>query len=671
MNPAEDLVLNLKNDWIHSEHASYRPPSWPPPRDWVVVQDPDGAALSRWGDPIWDLSPFEGTAFGLNFGHGRVVHAERIDPANADLLRLVATWLGWGDPGVRTAGTLKMYFTQFRNIFALCSRAGISAADLMRFPNLLEQIPKVIAPSLFKPMIGKLHMMLDAREWLGFSLVNRGGLKWLAAHPPSHESVQTPYIPPRIWTYQLTRLRQCLEEFSEARERVEACFKFVVDAYAHNYGSLTKMFVEGPEGIKRPFQGTRSSSNGLLFHGPFSLTAQRFGLLELMARWTEFTEEEVELRTFSGYLTLVQYAGLAYIANFTMQRIEEAACLRTDCLRFEQDPRVGRIPIVCGPTTKTDPDSDARWPASPSVQLPVDALTSIARLRIACAVANPVVAPPNDAIANPALFEKAHEPWTGSVSNRYGIRKSPGSYSDLLKLYPKLFDIEQLRIAEEDLRVAKLLTPNLPPSEYSVGMVWPLAWHQLRRTTAVNMFASGILSDSSMQFLLKHSSRLMPLYYGRGYTRLQLNEEVAGLVASAMYESMAMSVREAARDRFVSPHEGRKKEVINLIASTDAQQLVRAARKGQISLRENRLGFCMKRGPCSYGGYESVARCGGGDGKDPCNDVLFDRTKRGRIIDEVKAVRLDMVCAKEGSPRAQALRAESRAMENYLRAVDE
>lgn len=673
----EAFGMRLKSDWLTASHRCFRPPSWPPPRDWVVSEERDGKVLSRWGDPVWDLSPWAGGACSLNFGDvpgiGRSI---TIDSRNADLLRLMTTWRIWGSKGAVSTGSVVAFFSYMRTIVGLCSREGILASELMSFPRVLEQLLTLIPPSRFHAAITDLHHLWDARESLGFVLVNDHGIKSLMAASPDHESEQTAYIPPRIWTYQVTRLRECLDDFLGHRQQLEDCFNFCVDAYARNYGSLQIAMTSKPLVARNPFLEPDSENwgarTGCAFHGPFKRTAERFGIRSLLERWVDIPDRGVSLRQLSGYLTLVQYVGLAYIANFTLQRVKEVASLRADCLLWEDDPKLGRVPIIRGETTKTDPDSDARWPTSPSVEVAVAAMNSVARLRMRCAAAHPNIRPTDADLSNPHLFVRTFEPWVASPAKPYTTRTYPQSYSGGIAGNLRLFDPEQLRITDEDLRIARMLTPNLSVRKgFVVGKVWPLGWHQLRRTGAVNMFASGLLSDSSMQLQMKHSSRLMPLYYGRGYTKLHLNEEVEGLVIAAMYEAMARSILAAMGDRFVSPLSGDKKNaiVVNLIGDKDVKQLAQAARRGELFFRETRLGGCTKRGVCSYGGIESVARCAGGDGHKPCTDVLYDRTKASNVENELKQLDQELVRVPACSPRHRALLAERKGLENFLNVV--
>lgn len=676
MFPLEQLGLAIKSPLVTPTSRCYRPPSWPPPRDWVVVEDAQGNPISRWGDSIWRLDSWAGRSESLNFGDGMVTNTTQINGANADLLRLLVTWRLWGPRGARTARSLvNNFFVPVRAIVALCSREGILASDLMRFPTVMDQVSQVLAPSKFRVAVAELHRLLDAQQTLGFVLLDRHGLKRLVIAQPHYEKEQTAYIPPRIWSYQVSRLRECLDDYLAHRQQVEDCFQFCIDAYAQNFGSLTAAFTTKSRSWMLPFQDPpfpgSGGKTGCSFLGHFAHTAARFGLSELLSRWIGDLDCG-GIKLFSSYLSLVQSAGLAYGCNFSLMRIEEATSLRADCLYWEEDYMFGRIPILCGETTKTDPDSDARWPTSPSVQIAIDAMTSVARLRMRCAEHNPGVNPSSEDVANPYLFDRAYEPWSPGITNLYSIRKEARSYKEVLANYPKLFIDDEVRITEEDIKVARSISPTLNHEEFQVGKLWPFAWHQLRRTGAVNMFASGLISDSSMQYQMKHASRMMPLYYGQGHSRMCLSEEARVLVVNAMYEVMGKEILNLLSERFVSPYGDERKAmiVVNIVSEPDAKRFAASARKGELFFRSMRLGGCVRRVACTYGGVESISHCAGADGNHPCADILYDKEKATSNSMYLESVVRRLGEAPADSPLRRSLEAEKRGLENYFDAIN-
>ena len=52
------------------------------------------------------------------------------------------------------------------------------------------------------------------------------------------------------------------------------------------------------------------------------------------------------------------------------------------------------------------------------------------------------------------------------------------------------------------------------------------------------MQASGLVSDASLQFQLKHVARAMSLYYGQNHSRVRLEEKAHTYYVRTMYETL-------------------------------------------------------------------------------------------------------------------------------------
>ena len=362
--------------------------------------------VSRWGDPTWRLDPWAGTSVTLNFGDGPVKkYAAVISPANADLLRIVTGWWLYGPNGARGVRGLKNRFDQMRRLFVLCTQEGILASELSHFPRVSDRLPDVLQASRAGEFLTFLHELYERRDALGFTLLDRAGLTRLAASLPEHQTSQTPYIPPRIWRYQVTRLRECLDDFLAHQRQVEECFRFCVDAYRHNAASLP--------GRRRPpsfypFQwpsdGTNGQRTGRRYYGPFVDTARRFGIADLLERWLGLSEGDMRIQSLTRYLNLVSRAGLGYLLNFSLMWVEEAWNLRADCLQVERDPRFGDIYVLRGRTTKTMSDPEAIWVTSPSAKVAVEAMRMVANLRTECTSPRSNASSETEDTASPFLF---------------------------------------------------------------------------------------------------------------------------------------------------------------------------------------------------------------------------------------------------------------------------
>ncbi len=673
-NILSELCLGIDSSLAVPDALNYRPPCWPPQPDWPVILDAAGRVVSRWGDAIWRLDPWAGKPVTLNFGDGPTKkYVAAIDPANADLLRIVIGWWLYGPNCARGYRGLKTRFDQIRKLFVLCSQKGILASELSQFPRVADRLPNILQASRAEELLALLHELYERRDVLGFTLLDRAGLAHLAAGVPDHQKRQTPYIPPRIWHYQVTRLHECLDDFLAHRDQIEGCFRFCLAAYRHNAANLQGQ--TRPQSFY-PFQWPSDGTNGMLtgqkYYGPFIDTAHRFGIVGLFNRWLGVNVNEVRIQTLSRYLNLVSRAGLSYLLNFSLMRVEEAWNLRTDCLHIERDPQFGDIHVLRGRTTKTMSDAEALWVTSPSVSVAVEAMRRIADLRAECGFPPGVEYESTDSSSR-YLCDYKLEPWgTKFTTINRTLRPSIPSYSNVVRSFDKLFDPEQLRITSEDFELARLVTPTLA-DEYRVGKIWPLAWHQLRRTGAVNMQASGLVSNASLQFQLKHVARAMSLYYGQNHSRVRMEEKAHGYYVLTMYETLGRQLQQLTSNRFISPHgEKRKADIVRLISAAEAKKVINLAKKGIVAYRPILLGICTSRTLCPYGGIDNIARCGGGDSSTepkPCADVLYDSGQ----LDEVEALEavLDerLAAANVDSPLRTALEAQKRSVENYRHVI--
>lgn len=669
------FALTLDSSFAVPTSQSYRPPSWPPPKDWVCIEDENGNAVSRWGDSVWNLWPWTKKNQCFNFGDGPKLRPNSpvIDPANADLLRLVMTWRRWGPRAPRAPGsTFNRYGFSMRKIFALCSENNILASDLSRYPALIEKLAKMIAPSSYEEVITELEVLRDAREILGFELLDKTGIMHLKAMQPDHETEQTEYIPPRIWTYVVTRLKECINDYFAHQKQIEDCFKFCLDAYNKNRVleyRATRMGIA--TGHRNPFKNLPKNRNGsdLLYLGSFTDTALKFEIKGLLEKWVGNHQKIRSISAFSSYFSLIQYAALADVLAFTLMRADEGASIRKNCLVWHDDEVYGRVLLIQSETTKTDPDENALWVTSPSLEVSISVWASVARMRLGSAGKWEE----ND---NPYLITQALEPWGKPNTARQATRPHTFSFKDALSRFKCLFDRSQLTITEEDFKIAKAVCPTLNADLFQIGKPWPLTWHQFRRTGAVNMFADGEVSDSTIQHQLKHLTRLMPLYYGRGNSTLHFNNDARVLLVNAQYEAMGKKLAEVQTDRYISPYgtehiaklfaTANDGEPVNLIAEGDAQRYEKAARKQLINFRQTALGGCMKNGPCDGDCVSSIGDCAGGNGKSPCVNVLFDRTRSSANQIRLEGVIKQLELTPVDTPKFRFLMQEKRGLENYF-----
>ncbi|MBA6100318.1 MULTISPECIES: hypothetical protein [Pseudomonas] len=571
------------------------------------------------------------------------------------------------------------YITDIKFIFYVCTDHQIIATDLERYPNVVEAICATVRPGRADQLSSILHLLWEWRAEIGFTLLTPNLIKAIKSKADSSSRGQTAYIPPRIWTYQVNRLREVLSDFLSNRDGIEKCYLHCLEIYSKHYNGLENAFTSNK---RPPFSnpGPRAGEQQMArYAGPFSEIAKKYGIYDLLIKWLIKPGEIMDgmgrgVPTLSGFLTLVTYCGIGYILNFSMMRIKEAWDLRSSCFTTELDSSFGNIHIIQGATTKTIQDDDARWITSPSAKLAVDALSCIAKLRLVCAQQHPTLLVDPQDILDPWLVVRAYEPWANAVDlqKSTSVRPNYASYRSIIELYPKLFDCSEITITTSDLEIARQITPTLDESKYATGKFWPFSWHQLRRTGAVNMQESDLVSDPSMQYQLKHATRAMSLYYGKGYSALRLNKSARSEFLSTMYEMLSAKICSLESDRFISmTSPARKESIIQPIRMLDLKSIEKAVKKGEISWRPTLLGGCTKSGFCPYGGIDNIIRCAGGDGRGPCVDGIIDIDKRDKLssLSQFLAKRIDQSSSR--SPLYESLKQQYAALQYALEAIEQ
>ncbi|WLH29936.1 hypothetical protein [Pseudomonas canadensis] len=670
-----DLSLRIDVPFDTRNAANGKASEWPLPDEFPIVIDSDGHIVSRYSDSKWHLWPWAKRPILLNFGDGpQRKGAAIISKPNANVLRSIAAWLIYSPSGTNRPTSLIKQISDIKPIFVECTKQSILVTDLVRYPRVIEEISASSVPGRARALRTLLHLLYEWREEIGFMILDPLSIKKLVAGSPVKSSIQTAYIPPRIWKYQLCRLREFLEEFHTHREKIEECFARCVYLYSNNYGGLANAF----QGERRsPFTKPRPSDrrhNKPFYAGPFSETAEKYGVAELLLKWVGDPEKGIEgpgrgVIMLSSYLTMATYASIAYMLNFSMMRIKEVWDLRCNCLVTENDPNFGKFFLLCGVTTKTIDDDDARWVTSPSAELAVKALSCISRLRISCAIENPALLVEPEDVVNPWLVCRSYEPWAGAINvgKTTALRPNYPSYDSIVRSYPKLFDSAEIRITEKDIEDARRVTIGLDSEKFKVGISWCFTWHQLRRTGAVNMQGSDLVSIPSMQYQLKHETRAMSLYYGRGYSAARLNNVARNEFLDAMYDLLSMKAESLQGPDFISIHgQERKASLLAAANLMDPKQIALAVKRGEISWRPTFFGGCMKSGPCPYGGVDNFIRCGGGDGKSPCIDGIIDRSRVERLEHARDELQLRLTTSSSNSPLHHSLLAQIKAIKNVL-----
>lgn len=635
--------------------------SFPPAPNLYVSKDKNGNPLSRYSDDYWNFK-----AYGF---HGYKFDNNTESNLNLNIQKqLTYLHLYYAPLFPGSLNTVDGYLNIYKHLCSFADKHGVDITQLHRFPQLAKDLMEQIPTSLQGLLISRLGALIREEEILGFKIADSSFIEKLTQHQTPHIIAQNAYIPPRIWTSFIWSLEQIMTSYEQNKESISEAWTWLYNAYKINlergYSEISPF--EQPQHKDACREGRKPRIK--YPEGALAFLTDR-NLSETLARWIGYapnTRKVESITPLSSYLNLVRDCSFIFILAHSIQRKSEGLALRSDCFSAEEDPLFGRIGLLTGETTKTDPDSDARWVVPLKVERAVKIMSEIAHLRLN----NTFQDIDPELKQNPYLMTGSVEPWSGS---RSGPNRLYWNGSRFIEENPFVFNQDTFRITKEDYKIAYQMTPLLKEkSWFKVGSTWHLNPHQLRRTLAANLFVSDV-PEQSIQWLMKHKSIEQSYYYGRNHTKLRLNNSAHDIATVEGYRSTIRSLISISENSLGDSVHATKKNtmnasIINSINERDHKKLTSLIKDGSAAARQTLLGHCMTES-CEYGGIESAIHCAGVDGKGPCKDAVFDKKKKHRLKALLESNRIELTNLPTETPRHQKLKHENEAIEVYLHAT--
>lgn len=610
---------------------------WPPVKSTPVSFNSDGEVVSCFEDDVWDFTFSAGKICRVPFlteNGSRNFVSER----NKLTFKYVVAWWLFGYRKTSAPASIRTYAARFSRLIDYANNKGIDVTQLSHHPELVRDFASTLATSHGDVLVVELRSLLTFEAEIGFTILDLPTLTIFSKSLPSHLRRQTAYIPTRIWNYQLLRLHNFLQDFVKHERQLLGAYNEASSTYKHNHDAAWRSSVRHKVGFS-PFTAACQRYPGAEYLGGVDEFLEKWGLTELIARWRSGGKRPT-ITTFGSIFSMASFVSAAYIANLTGMRIGEVVSLKTGCLKREQDSELGDVYFIQGETTKTIANAAALWVTCKNVELAICALNIVASARSQTETALKDGQP---------LFTWCEEPWSSQrgMQPAHNVRAPLEAYSAWEAQHSGLFDPDELRIRGSDLDEARRVTPTLDQSRYVIGAIWPLAWHQLRRSTAVNMSASGLVSDATLQYQLKHLSRAMTSYYGRGYSAKAISRDMQAEFIKESLEGMARSSADVYTDRFISPYDTNFKFKI----LHDPTRVKHQTSFGNVAIfRRTVIGVCVKSQACEYGGFDNVSACLGSRQDDPCPNAMIDRERRSIMASLLDAKRqeLEQLTQKDG-----------------------
>ena len=474
----------------------------------VICRDSKGHITARYGDDLWDLTPYRLSTTGcskLDFNKITKTGDTEHDELTIKQVKAIAFSLIYfaksGRTGCLSPNTIHRYVASTINAANFC-------LDFEKFPMIgrisvfdflsNEVYLKKYANGLSSREQLLLHALLGHLNKIGSDKL---GLKAKAYSWLDHkiEANQHPVIPARIYIELISQASIKLELYSSEIDKFEKYIEKLKDpAYALNEKGQRKLGI--PKDRHRPDFPASIKENGL----------ESF-----------FEDCGVDLKTRKSTSTLIskiQYDMLILIHLYTGMRKDEVRRLPYNCISSStvNDEIVDEngntlipkktIKIISTTTKFSGYKKEATWLAPAIAAQAVKVLQALVRGMAKVNDLNPEDCP---LIGSPLCIINNVDVMTPKISMKESSKSS--------------FRIEAFLITKEDRDILKASDPERDFSsdfKFDIGQPWPLTTHQLRRSLAFYAVNSGFVSLPTIRTQFKHLSQEMSKYYSRNFEKV-------------------------------------------------------------------------------------------------------------------------------------------------------
>lgn len=542
------------------------------PADMPVSYDAAGSIVSCFGDEFWDLSSMSAdgmTPLKLYFFEGGLCSAPDLDL----IIRQQHKALLWHymDSGKMRAGnTLRLANLTLAHWCDKASSQGVQLFSFLTNPESVAEVAQGMNLTYLHLTSSVLRTLWCHRKQLGtpvdFGL--QALLKILNQEARSRpETQQTPLIPSRVYCGILAALDERMSVIErEIGVLLDACARSRTSSRnARENGTsdqliaVRDMFGSFGAGLK----GAGGASIKQFVKG--RLREHQLALMLVVVAFTGMRKSEVSILPLEGVLVEFEHMGsVHYQLNGATHKLDKGVKRSTTWITSHQGARAVRL-----------------------------------AQRIAKSLHECHTEPPRAGQAE-LLFPSMESPY-----KRMGISSADTRLNALrASVCPK---IEQADIDELDcLELAR----GWARDGIVVGMNWPLAFHQLRRSLAVYGHRSGMVSLPALKGQLQHITQEMASYYADGFSRAvnlvfdktHFSHEWQASKAESSYFAYAMGVLFSGEDLL-----GRGVERMDkAVERRSRQATLRLFEEKKLAYRETALGGCVATEECNVDPLEPV-----------------------------------------------------------------
>jgi len=459
----------------------------------IITLNADTTVCSRFEADRWDFSAISGDVKFFTFERDlfskKVIH-------NLKVMQYARLY--WS-PTCKTISTLRM--TTPNKLAGWADRNDVSIEQMLNDDRLrhriitsIEQLERREAEDI-GTLVAELAAIRIAHPafTLGppdFSLSDE--IKEIAKQLPKKRTEQTPVIPHRIYANLITEFEAFLTYFNDHYDRIKPYLAFLDDGIGERLGN--------------DYPATKNSfETWYKIPEIFSYLMKQYDLKEFCEKY-----ELIAKKDWNVYLTDVREVAKYWIHLFTGMRNNEVNFLDRDCLS-DLNVKGAKAKIIKGYTSKTIGSgySTTYWVTADIVDLGINAAQSIGE----------IIAYKNDYTLSPSQYPLlvAHKLNSEGTMFHSNATFSSGISGKRMKQLIGRFD--SLKVQESDYAELKRYDGFRDWSKtVKIGQPWPLTTHQCRRSLAVYLARSRLLSLGAMQAQFKHLLAAMTSYYRRNST---------------------------------------------------------------------------------------------------------------------------------------------------------
>lgn len=165
--------LKIESPLINESASNFCSDSLSPGDDFVISFNRDGSVLTRYGDCIWDLSPYSGVVTRIAFASVcNVGESGELQRENVACYKRIAFYFLYGPRKGISAKTAHRLCDVIGRVIKHCNASGIPVEKLRRFDRVVDTLASNFTPGYARDLPRLLLELQSARHELGFELVD-------------------------------------------------------------------------------------------------------------------------------------------------------------------------------------------------------------------------------------------------------------------------------------------------------------------------------------------------------------------------------------------------------------------------------------------------------------------------------------------------------------------